>query len=60
MEEVGWEESPNALVNAVNSQGTVELITSGDEKEARKQEQTFIDLLYSVGNLRKRGRREEE
>ena len=55
-----WEKTSNAMADAVNGRGTAELISSGDETESKQQWHAISNLLYCAGNLRKRGREEDE
>ncbi|KKZ60208.1 hypothetical protein EMCG_05130 [[Emmonsia] crescens] len=55
-----WTEADSDMVKTINSHGTFELATSEDMKEVKKHAQALTATLYSVGNLRKWGKGDEE
>ncbi|OAX82376.1 hypothetical protein ACJ72_03277 [Emergomyces africanus] len=59
-ETLKWTEVESDMVNTVSKYGTFDLATSEDEKEVKKHAQTLAATLYSVGNLRKWGKGDDE
>ncbi|OJD18919.1 hypothetical protein AJ78_01105 [Emergomyces pasteurianus Ep9510] len=59
-ESLKWIEVDSDMVKTVNNYGTFDLATSEDEKEVKKHAQTLAATLYSVGNLRKWGKGDDE
>ncbi|KLJ13305.1 hypothetical protein EMPG_11733 [Blastomyces silverae] len=55
-----WTEVDSDLARAVSNRGTFAVASSEDEKEAKKHAQALTSTLYSVGNLRKWGKGDEE
>ncbi|PGH06898.1 hypothetical protein GX51_02143 [Blastomyces parvus] len=55
-----WTEVDSDMVKAVSNRDTFAVASSEDEKEAKKHAQALTSTLYSVGNLRKWGKGDEE
>ncbi|KAL2362533.1 hypothetical protein RJZ56_004579 [Blastomyces dermatitidis] len=59
-EEFKWTEVDSEMAMAVSNRGTFAVASSEDEKEAKKHAQALTSTLYSVGNLRKWGKGDDE